>query len=217
MATLFSDNFAVTNQTLNGYNSWSVVAGTWNITDQSVQISSADGDQVYNTTTLSTADYKLTVDCNNISGGGSQNLLARRTASNNFYILFWTISGSTTTLYLYKNISGTFTAIASNVNVTGSANQTHSFGLSCQGTAIKSFYDGVEQQSATDSAISSAGNVGLRCGGSGSKLYDNVLVEDIAAAGPNLAKVNGIALASIAKYQGIAKASISKINGLTIQ
>lgn len=111
------------------------------------------------------ADYDVEVDFINLATSKTQRfgIIGRASSTaRTFYLLrinhiaFDTNSN----LQLYKAVSGTFTQLGSNFAFAASG-ASGTLRLSMSGTSIKGFIDGVERISATDSAISSAGRIGI--------------------------------------------------------
>ena len=94
-------------------------------------------------------------------------LLLRFQDQNNFYLLAVSDdSGSnpTTNLNLYRRVSGTFTSLGTyNAGFTRGIQRT--IKLYASGSTIKASFDGVDVISVTDSAIASAGKIGMRANG----------------------------------------------------
>jgi alpha-L-fucosidase len=73
--------------------------------------------------------------------------------------------GSTNVLILYCYVSGSPTQIGSNVDFTPSPGVTYNFAVSCHGTTITAYKDGVSIASGTNSQISAAGWIAILLGG----------------------------------------------------
>lgn len=97
---------------------------------------------------------------------------------------------NSTTLQLYKQVTGTFTQLGANVTISHTDGNVYK--LECNGTTIKGFKGGVEQISQTDSSISGAGNrrTGFRSG-SGNAFWDNFEAADLAAGDPEGSLIGG--------------------------
>jgi len=124
-----------------------------NLNDEGV-IYSADA-------TYPDANYKVSVKVNaGFTGTARLYLVARMTDQENMYALRLT-TGATATR-LYKKVSGTWTAM-------GSLNTDPSVGdvvtLAVNGSSISYYYNGVLQDTQTDTSLTSAGKAGIAAGG----------------------------------------------------
>ena len=114
----------------------------------------------YASATPSSADYSVIAPFRVLSAAGKPGINARlNTAADTMYGVDW--DGATGTVRLYKIVAGVLTSLGT-YSLTVTVGQTHWIRLSCVGTAIKVYVDGTERISATDSAISAAGKVGMR-------------------------------------------------------
>ena len=181
MATVFSDSFDRSDRNLNGDNGWTVENGSFAIASNVVTTTSLAG-LCYNSAAISSADYKVSVTakCGSEASGGID-VIGRRTATNNFYLAQISMND---TLQLYKQVSGSWTQLGSNVAFTAAANTYYKLTLSMEGTAIKLYVDDAEKISQTDSAISATGYGGLRTGSAESYTFNDFLIEDFGGGEP---------------------------------
>ena len=137
--------------------SWTELEGDWDIVTNAAEVASASGQQVV---------------IKNIVGSASANrgVIARKDSSATLSYYHFDAAdngGATDTWRTFKRVSGSFTAIGSNTTVDVVADDV--IKGQTDGSTIKRFRNGSEQDSATDSAIS--GN--LRCGLNGNVLAGN--------------------------------------------
>ncbi len=178
MATLFSDDFNRSNSTTLGGN-WSEASGDWSITSNKLTTASSGGLAV-NTTSLSTADYKVKAVCQSPGDSGGSGLIARYADSSNYYLA--QLSYESNDVQIYKNVSG-FTLLSSNGLTLNSATD-YDVRFEVEGTALRLYVDDALITDTTDSALSAEGDFGARRGGGGdSQTWDDFVVEDFAAGG----------------------------------
>lgn len=115
--------------------------------------------QLYWSGTPSSADYSVTADATILTAAGVSQILGRTsTSADTCY--FARVVGAFGTLELGKRVGGTETIFGS-VSHGWSTGTTHGLTLSMSGTTIGLWTSGTLRLSATDSAISAAGKVGL--------------------------------------------------------
>ena len=117
-------------------------------------------------------DTKIECDCNHAYNGG---VVLRVQDVNNYYML--TLSDDSgrhpgSNFRLFKRVGGTFTQLAS-ANLSWTRGDSKNIRFEIAGSSLKGFFDGALVISATDSAIASAGGVGMRNneGGSNQSKY----------------------------------------------
>jgi hypothetical protein len=114
-----------------------------------------------NSTALGTADYEVEASLNPgaLASGGSLGigLVARYQDVNNFYLLHLDQGG--TSMILYEVVGGSYNGLQTN---SYTLTNPITVKLSCNGTAIKGYANGVEITSATNSTHTTEGDVGFR-------------------------------------------------------
>jgi hypothetical protein len=112
--------------------------------------------------TVSTADVEIYFDTDQADTGGC---VWRFTDASNFYYVAVNdgsaASGTPNTLQLFKVVSNTRTQIGTTASITLARGTPARFHVTMQGTSMTIQQDGVTVLSAMDSALSSAGQVGL--------------------------------------------------------
>ena len=112
--------------------------------------------------TYSSADYSVEMT---VSAGFTTTnrgfLIARMTDQENMYVFRFSTGASASRLY--KKVSGTWTALGSGLIADPAVGDVVKLDVS--GTTLTVYYNGVSKQTATDSALSSAGKAGLAFGG----------------------------------------------------
>lgn len=111
------------------------------------------------------ADYWVQADVKIISTTKTERIGIIGRASNSartFYMLRISTNGSSTAaIQLWKAVGATFTQLGSDYSVTLTGLPTYTLRLEMIGTAIKGYVNGVERISVTDTAITTAGRIGL--------------------------------------------------------
>jgi hypothetical protein len=146
----------------------------WGITSGLMQGATALGLQsVLTRNGFSAADCSVECVSAQLPDGG---LVLRYQDQNNFYLLALSDdSGANPTqnLRLFKRVGGTFTQLGSPVDVTFTAGGSpHTFRLTISGNNLTAYMDGVSKITATDSATTAAGAVGMRANSNGGNFYD---------------------------------------------
>lgn len=187
MAIIFGpDSFNRTAGTDLGAN-WTERAGNWEITTgEKLNLASGAANAcAHSSSVMSTADYTVEAEVNASSWTFDyEGVIGRRvdysTSDNNGYIA---MAISPTDFRLYKRVSGSFTSLG-NYTVVLVSNIAAIMKVSMQGTTIKAYIGAVEAISVTDSALSSAGNCGVFCGGTANlNKFDDVVAEDFGGSG----------------------------------
>ena len=207
MTTVFSDAFTDTNGTLlqshtpTGGTSWvkHSASGSENATIQSNKLAHpilASSPLLYYANFASaTAECEvqvvMTVNAN-CAGG----ITARHSTSDTTFYLARHLR-STNQWQLFKFVAGTATNIGVYAETIANGS-TRTLKLTCTGTAIKVYIDGVERISVTDSAITAAGYCGLRFGATtaDSSLFDDFTVTDTTNPTPDTIAVTDSNLVS---------------------
>lgn len=164
-----SDSFTDTDYTLltahapeigGAYMQHPVVAGQFTISPNKRAFLTTSG-VVYNAAIPPTADYDVEADIVRVSTAISSSAIIGRadTTAATFYMARWEPDGGK--WELYKSIAGAFTLLNSVVSAFESG-ATKRARLSLSGTTQQLYVDGVLVCSASDTAITAAGRVGLR-------------------------------------------------------
>ncbi len=140
----------------------------------------------YRSESPSSADYEVSADITNDGGGSGDaaGVLGRCSTSASTWYMARLNSGN---FQLFKFVSGTATQLGSNVT-TGypTTGNTSNIKLSMSGSSIDMYANGGGSPiiSQTDSAISAAGQAGLRFGFGGSDSTDDLRADNFDASDP---------------------------------
>lgn len=179
MTQIFSDNFDRADSTTIGGN-WVEDSGDYSISGNKLTVDNTAGALIKNTTSLGTADYKVSATIQTGADEGGPGLVARYIDVSNFYLAFLNMSANL--VEIYKNVSG-FTALSSGA-VTLNANTDYLLRFEVQGNALRAYVDGNLITSITDGSLTLEGDFGCRRGGAtSSNTWDNYLVEDFTTGG----------------------------------
>lgn len=133
---------------------------------------------LYYNSTISSADIDMMADMDYSDDGG---LIWRVVDNNNFYLLNITDSLSNrptaNRFFLYKCVAGTLTQLTS-ATISFTRNTYHRFRVTMIGSAITCYMDGTQIIATTDSAISSAGMMGV-LGDSGTSQYYSLRLQPL--------------------------------------
>jgi len=175
--TTLTDNFNRANASSPGSSSegwsWTDVTNSTAIESNRLRVDSgADGNAARAESDLSSADHysqHLVVFLNPGKGSGA---LTRFSSSATTFYMFYSDSGR-----LFKCVAGAFTTLST------SSSHAVTFTVKCQinGSALAGFYDGVQQTTATDTAITGNLRTGLRLDFAG--LADDFEAADLSAGG----------------------------------
>ncbi len=171
-ATLFSADFQT--GTAPG---WSTSSGTWSVVsdDSYVYKQASTSATCYSYAGTSWTNYTVQANVKILAFNGSNRtagILARFSSTSNFYAL--TLSNANT-LTLSKRVSGSNTVLASK-SFTVATGTWYTLALSVNGNQLSAAVNGIQQLSATDSALAS-GKIGLTMTNTSAE-FDNVLVTD---------------------------------------
>lgn len=195
-ATLVSDNFDRADSDTFGTD-WTEQKGDWDIVSNKgshVTDSGTGGEDVaiFNTALGANpdADYEVEAIVRLTSTGGL-GVYARWTDDSNHYFNY--LNTVSQNFQMYKKVSGTYTQLGSTYSAGQSTDTDYTIKLSAIGSALKSYQDGVERISATDTAITATGKPALLSDSSG-KLYNDFFVygtaDSVAPATTNSPTVN---------------------------
>lgn len=178
MAVKFTDNFNRSDSATMG-NNWADGEGDGQI--KSNQFYASGGVAVvYNSVTIGSANQYVQVKTSGADGSVAINVLARGTysPSQTFYL----VQQGTSTINMYKRVSGSWTQLGSNVSSTFTQNAI--LKITCNGSSIIGTYNGNDLITQTDTAISAEGKPGLRTSGAGG-YADDFECGDLEAAPPD--------------------------------
>jgi hypothetical protein len=180
MATIFSDDFNRSDNADMGAN-WTDNAGDMQI--KSNQMYANNMSSAYCNTAPGNADYDTSVVVYH-SGADSRwcEPYMRGTGAtkwDNSYWLYIQNEPSDHFMYVFKRVSGSQTTLSSKISLSTDVGN-YTYKLSCNGTAIKAYVDGVEKYSGTDSALSNAGVAGVRM--NNGFYCDDFLIEGTASS-----------------------------------
>lgn len=171
MAATFTDSFDRANSSTVG-NGWVEASGDFSISSNTLTSTLVDGSIMTQDTTLpADADYYVEARVKSVFGGsidGWSGLLARYTDSTHFYLLQWGRGGSGTQngLELYVNNAG-FTELGKDYTVSIADDTWYTIKLVIVGSRIRCYLNNKLVIGATNSALTSAGKIGVRKGGTG--------------------------------------------------
>lgn len=179
---LFADTFDRADADVLGGN-WLEVSGDWDIVTNGVRCFSSGAATVINTTSLNTADYKVSVSVSadglwNAAGG--MGLVARYVDANNNYFAW--LDPDTDSVRLYRWLGGVLTPLSNYQALAPLPVDPFTMTISCHGPVI-SLEVGGFGISVTDSSLPAAGNFGFRtfdAANFGGHLFHSVVVESTA-------------------------------------
>jgi hypothetical protein len=109
------------------------------------------------------ADYDVEADLVQRSDADAQaGIVGRYSTTQDQGYLWLHINVGTPGWQLFKAVAGTFTQLGASINHTLTTDQAYRARLEMRGVTIKGYVDGVEQISASDSSVTSAGRAGMR-------------------------------------------------------
>lgn len=202
MATIFSDDFnRGDNDSLGG--NWTERGADFDIVSNEVKIpNGGNSGGGYSTVfdsghTYSSADYSVQAKTKLITGGGGVYLgvVGRRvnysTDDSDGY--FASIRPSAGRVRLWSRVSGVTTSLATTDAETISFDTFYTVKVDMNGTTIKEFINGTEILSATNSALSAAGDGGLMLSsGDDDQFWDDFLLEDGSGAATRRVSLGGV-------------------------
>ena len=151
----FTDDFStntISSYTVNG-GAWNISGGVMNHTAVSAASLTRNGVSWADGTVSSVAKE-----------AGNNGLVARWQDNNNYYVAIVrdasSASGTPNTIQLYKRVAGTFTSLGTGT-IAFTRDTLHTVDFVLLGTSLTVKFDGVTKITATDSAISAAGGVGM--------------------------------------------------------
>lgn len=146
------------------YTQSATTLGTWAVSGGLLAATVAGNAQsVFTRNDVSTADATLSAV---VTQGSDAGLVLRFQDNNNYYLAVVcdasSASGTPNVVKLYKRVGGTFTQIGTNQTIAFTRGTSHTLGFAVSGNALTVSFDGVTKISATDSALTAAGKVGVR-------------------------------------------------------
>jgi hypothetical protein len=154
--------------------------GTWSFNTGASRIDASGSGSVLLYTGLSTKDVDIYVDMDTANRAG---VVWRWTNASNFYELVLqdaNASSSPNVLQLFKTVSGTRTQIGSTTAISFTRGMPYRIHLNMTGSLITASFDGAIVLTATDTALSAAGSVGLATatnGSSSAATFYNLIVQ----------------------------------------
>ncbi len=178
MATLLSDTFTGTDGTLLTAHTMDVGAGwtnqtitTYKIASNKATFNSGGGGQGETVADAGAAD--VTITCDHVVGsGGDAGVVFNDQDTNNYWLL-----AANTTWILYKQISGSFTSVATGGTIT--AGVSYAVSITTAGDTVTVLIDGSAPFSAYTAAsrpLKTATKVGIRNFAATTNTWDNFLV-----------------------------------------
>ena len=233
MAQFASDVFTGTEGTeLSTYSgSWTKITGTtgnMEIASNRLRQSSTTSAGYYHSGTPVSADYSVSCDLYNPSGGASLNATGVVGRCSTSATTFYHARSNIDNLQLYKCITGTFTQLGSNVTKSISSSTSYGLVLEMVGTTIKVYWNGSGSASITqtDSSITAAGKSGIRSAASSTPTdfsgwqIDNFSADDIggatntdSAASSGSITLSGSAAYALRTHLGVAASGSVTITG----
>lgn len=174
-----SDNFNRANGSIgtpsDGGSAWSVLSGVWEISANNAFSNSIAAHTVASLeASTSDADVQATVVIKQNGCG-----LAARIADNSNYLRMY-VQGADSTMHLYKVVAGVHTLLTEDLAVTYAAGDV--IKISCNGTSVKCYLNGVEKLSVTESAGLTNTQHGLYANTS-APTYDDFSITGIGGGG----------------------------------
>ena len=148
------------------YTQYADTAGTWAISGGEL-VATNGAQAVFIRNGTSYTDVAIEADMSHAYDGG---LVLRFIDTSNYYLAALSDDSGiapTQNIRIFKRVSGTFTQLGSNVDITWTRGVSKTIRFQASGTTIQVFVDGVSQLSVTDSAIAGPGGVGMRNSTSG--------------------------------------------------
>src|SRR5688572_1261717 len=185
-ATKSSDSFNRANATLHGStldnaaggsesgNTWTVVAGTWDVVSNQGQHSGTDDTVMVVSSTGAVADQRVTftyLSTTSNATGAIARWAAGGGGNGNFYLAY-VDSGNVVQLYKYTHGSG-FTQLGSNG---GTPNNGDEISVECVGTSISALINGVATVGPITDSAHATGKPGMYRG-EGTKVFEDFLYE----------------------------------------
>jgi hypothetical protein len=155
---LFFDDFNV------DLSKWTVVSGTWTISNGELVSATTDDDQIRSADTYGNfADIRIRSKYRNIQNDVFYLCMARWSGSGDFYGYQAETNVGATEYWMdmWKRVGGSWTELGTHAVVSDSGNHIMEFLLS--GSSLKGLRDGVQTHSVTDTTFTS-GKVGIRRG-----------------------------------------------------
>jgi hypothetical protein len=179
-ATTITENFTGTSDTLGNVLSWTELEGDWDRESDQGQPKNAGQNTARAESDLSSDDHYVQVAYSDLTSNlPNAGVSARFSASELTYYQFDVDSGSD--WRTFKRVTGSYTAVGSTSAQAVSANDI--IKGECDGSTIARYYNGVSQNSTTDTTITGNTRGGLNGfnGNAGTKRVDNFEAADLAA------------------------------------
>lgn len=128
----------------------------------------------------STADATVQAEIIDTTGVTQSGVAGRVVDASNYY--YWFADGSGV-CHLYKQVAGTFTLLGDGT-AAFAPGVGKTIALTCQGTTITGYVDGVQDVQVTDASLAVGTKYGLRTNGTGgSPFYNSLTITDLSGGG----------------------------------
>jgi hypothetical protein len=164
-----------------GGSAWVQQAGVWGISSEQAYESSGD---VQCVATLESSVANVDVQATASTVSGQAGLIARFSSTTSYILLVVESSGFT----LYRRDGGGFNSIGT---WSGTVSSGDDIKLTCDGTSVKAYHEGVERISVTESHNQTETKHGIRAHGAVNWRWDDFSITEVGAVTPFRAMFRG--------------------------